>query len=178
VIEELFTKPVLIFGCGNILFGDDGFGPEVIEHLHRHHRLPAAVGAFDVGTSISDLLFDLLLSPRHPSHIFIVDAVSDPTRSPGELFEVDIRELPAAKSVDFSLHQFPSVNMLQELRDSAGIQVHILAVQAGCIPELVRPGLTPEVQGAVSGACQWLMDRVGAAERIGPGDLKAAAAAG
>lgn len=178
VIEEVFTKPLLIFGCGNVLFGDDGFGPEVIEHLHRHHSLPASVGAFDVGTGISDLLFDLLLSPRRPSHIFIVDAVSDPTRSPGELFEMDIQELPAAKSVDFSLHQFPSVNMLQELRDSAGIQVHILAVQAGCIPEAVRPGLTPEVRAAVSGACQWLMDRVAAAEPVGPGDLKAEAAAG
>jgi coenzyme F420 hydrogenase subunit delta len=119
------------------------------------------VGAFDVGTSIGDLLFDLLLWPRRPSHIYIVDAVSDPSRSPGELFEMDIQELPAAKSVDFSLHQFPSVNMLQELRDSAGIQVRILAVQAGRIPDAVQPGLTPEARAAVPGACEWLMSQLG-----------------
>lgn len=164
MIEELFSKPILIFGCGNLLFGDDGFGPEVIEHLHRHHPIPASAGAFDVGTSISDILFDFLLSPRRPSHIFIVDAVSAPSRLPGELFEMEIQDLPAAKSVDFSLHQFPSVNLLQELRDSGGIRVTVLAVQAARIPDAVEPGLSPEVREAIPGACEWLLDQVARAE--------------
>jgi coenzyme F420 hydrogenase subunit delta len=178
VIEEVFTKPILIFGCGNVLFGDDGFGPQVIEHLHQHYRLPLSVGAFDVGTSISDLLFDLLLSTRRPARIIIVDAVTDPNRSPGELFEMEIQDLPAAKSVDFSLHQFPSVNLLQELRDFAGIQVHILAVQAGRIPDAVQPGLSPEVQAAVSGACEWLVRGVAGADQTGPSDLQGQAMSG
>jgi coenzyme F420 hydrogenase subunit delta len=164
VIEELFSKPILIFGCGNVLFGDDGFGPLVIEHLQKHFPLPSSVGAFDVGTSIGDILFDFLLSPRRPSHIFIVDAVSAPNRAPGELFELEIQELPASKSVDFSLHQFPSVNLLLELRDDAGIQVQILAVQASRIPDAVEPGLSPAVEAAVPGACEWLMTRIAAAE--------------
>ena len=50
-------KSILIFGCGNTLWGDDGFGPAVIEHLHRHYQLPEDV---IVGTSIRDLLFDLV----------------------------------------------------------------------------------------------------------------------
>lgn len=165
VIEELFTKPILIFGCGNLLFGDDGFGPEVIEHLHQQYPLPHAAGAFDVGTSISDILFDFLLSPVRPSHLFIVDAVSAPNRNPGELFEMEIQDLPAAKSVDFSLHQFPSVNLLQELRDFAGIQVRVLAVQAARIPEAVQPGLSPEVRAAIPGACQWLLEAVDRVQR-------------
>jgi coenzyme F420 hydrogenase subunit delta len=164
VIEELFSKPILIFGCGNVLFGDDGFGPEVIEHLHAAHSLPPSTGAFDVGTSISDLLFDLLLFPRRPSDIFIVDAVSAPNRRPGELFEMEIQDLPAVKSVDFSLHQFPSVNLLQELRDLAGIRVRILAVQAALIPDSVRPGLSPEVRAVVPEACAWLASQAALAE--------------
>jgi coenzyme F420 hydrogenase subunit delta len=175
VIEELFSKPILIFGCGNVLFGDDGFGPEVIEHLHAHHSLPPSASAFDVGTSISDLLFDLLLSPRRPSDIFIVDAVSAPNRRPGELFEMDIRDLPAAKSVDFSLHQFPSVNLLQELRDFAGIRVKILAVQAAQIPDAVRPGLSPQVRAAVPGACAWLVSQASRAGGDRAGNLPSAA---
>jgi coenzyme F420 hydrogenase subunit delta len=167
VIEEIFSKPILIFGCGNLLFGDDGFGPEVMEHLHRHHPLPPSAGAFDVGTSISDILFDFVLSPRRPSHIFIVDAVSTPSHLPGELFEMEIQDLPAAKSVDFSLHQFPSVNLLQELRDFGGIRVTVLAVQAARIPDAVQPGLSPEVRAAIPGACQWLVDRVARAQGEG-----------
>lgn len=165
MIEELFSRQILIFGCGNVLFGDDGFGPEVIEHLHQHYPLPPAAGAFDVGTSISDILFDFLLSPRRPSHIFIVDAVSAPNRDPGELFEMEIQDLPAAKSIDFSLHQFPSVNLLQELRDFAGIRVRVLAVRAARIPGAVQPGLSPEVRAAIPGACQWLLKQAARAQR-------------
>jgi coenzyme F420 hydrogenase subunit delta len=56
---EMFEKSILIFGCGNILWGDDGFGPAVIQCLNEQYRLPADVLALDVGTSIRDLLFDL-----------------------------------------------------------------------------------------------------------------------
>lgn len=168
MIEELFTKPILIFGCGNILFGDDGFGPLVIEHLQQNHTIPPTVGAFDIGTSIGDILFDFLLSSRRPSHIFIVDAVSAPNRTPGELFELDIQELPVSKSADFSLHQFPSVNLLMELRDDAGIQVQILAVQTAHIPDAVQPGLSAQVQAAVPRACDWLMARIASKEETNP----------
>ncbi len=58
MIRELFTKPILIFGCGNVLFGDDGFGPAAIEHLHQHHDLPETIMAEDVGTSIGGCLGD------------------------------------------------------------------------------------------------------------------------
>ncbi len=74
-IQDLFTKPVLIFGCGNVLIGDDGFGPAVIDHLLANFDLPGGVAAFDVGTSARELLFDLVLMPDKPKVIFIVDAV-------------------------------------------------------------------------------------------------------
>lgn len=158
MIREIFSRPVLVFGCGNVLMGDDGFGPAVIEHLERHHALPESVLAVDVGTSIRDLLFDLLLAARKPRSIFIVDAVSQPHRRPGELFEVDTSELPAKKVNDFSLHQFPSVNLLDELRKSAGVDVRVLVVQAKEIPNEVRPGISAEVKEAVPAACQRLME--------------------
>lgn len=161
MIEELFSKPVVIFGCGNILFGDDGFGCEVIERLQRHYRLPEHVLAADAGTSVRNLLFDLLLAPEKPGRIFIVDAVSRPDRRFGEVFELRPEEVPDCKANDFSLHQFPSVNLLQELKDIAGVDVRVLAVQAKDIPERVRPGLSPEVKAAVSEACHWLLTQIG-----------------
>ena len=69
-----YEAPVLIFGCGNTLMGDDGFGPAVIERLQTRHTLPSSVWVEDVGTSIRDILFDLLLAPQKPKMILIIDA--------------------------------------------------------------------------------------------------------
>ncbi len=160
MIAEIHERPVLIFGCGNPLLGDDGFGPAVIARLHEGFSLPPYAFAADVGTSAGDLLFDFLLSPTKPTHLFIVDAMSQPGRSPGELFEVDIEGIQDTKAADFSLHQFPSVNLLKELQDPGGVVVRILAVQIGSIPEEVRPGLSREVSRAVGEACQWLLREI------------------
>jgi coenzyme F420 hydrogenase subunit delta len=117
VFADLYNYDTVIFGCGNILMGDDGFGPGVIEHMEQHHVLPEGVTALDVGTSIRDILFDLLLSPFKPRRIFIVDAVSESGRQPGDLFELPLRLIPECKINDFSVHQFPSLNLLQELSE-------------------------------------------------------------
>ena len=160
MLGELFTKPTIIFGCGNILLGDDGFGPAVVEHLNATSCLPDSVFAVDVGTSLSDLLFDFLLANVKPFSLFIVDAASLPQYRPGELFELGVEQLPDNKSCDFSLHQFPAVNLLKELKERAGVKVRILAVQAKEIPEAVCQGLSPEVEAAVPIACRWLLERL------------------
>lgn len=160
MIVDIFTKPILVFGCGNPLIGDDGFGPEVIERLCSHYLLPPSVHAEDAGTGICDLLFDLLLSPNKPTDLFIVDTVSVPDRRPGELFEIDLDHIPAQNQTEFSLHQFPSVNLLQEMQKEAGIKVRVLAVQAKCIPDCIQPGLSPEVQNALDPACKWITREV------------------
>ncbi|UCF86440.1 MAG: hydrogenase maturation protease [Desulfobacteraceae bacterium] len=164
MIQELFIKPVLVFGCGNPLFGDDGFGPAVIEHLMMHYSLPDSVLAVDAGTSIRDFLFDLLLAPVKPSQIHIVDAVSLPDRQPGEIFKLELDKIPIPKASDFSLHQFPSVNLLREMNSLTCVDVQVLAVQAGHIPDFVQPGLSPQVQKAVEPACRWLLYQIGRAE--------------
>jgi coenzyme F420 hydrogenase subunit delta len=160
LLQDLFTKPILIFGCGNALLGDDGFGPEVIDQLNRAHCLPSNAAAIDVGTSIGDILFDFLLSSSRPRHLFIVDAVSQPGRRPGDLFEVAVEDVPSNKAVDFSLHQFPSVNLLRELRDSGSMQIHILVAQVGEIPQVVHHGLSREVRAAIPRACEWILEKV------------------
>jgi len=160
MIDELFSKPIVIFGCGNTLFGDDGFGPEVIARLQQEYTLPDQVYAVDAGTGIGSYLFDLSISEAKPRCIFIVDAVSQPGRRPGELFELTIDEMPREKSADFSLHQFPSVNLLQEMQSEERVKVRILAVQIREIPDEVRPGLSAEVAQSIPAACTWLAREV------------------
>lgn len=156
-VQDLFDKPVLVFGCGNTLVGDDGFGPAVIDYLSAHYTLPSHAAAFDAGTGIRELLFDLALMPKKPRLIFIIDAVSDSPNAPGEIFEIDMNLIPAIKINDFSLHQFPSVNLLRELREDAGVEIRVLAVQVKEIPEEVRPGLSDQVRAAIPRACEWLV---------------------
>src|SRR4030042_7209519 len=127
--SQRFEKRVLSFGCGNILWGDDGFGPAVVRHLKEQHQLSEDVLALDVGTSIRDILFDLILSEQKPQQLIIVDAVGYPDRQPGEVFEIPVEGIPETKVSDFSLHQFPTVNTLQELKEYSGIKVRIIVGQ-------------------------------------------------
>ncbi|MFA5111182.1 MAG: hydrogenase maturation protease [Desulfobaccales bacterium] len=157
MLSEIFEKSVLIFGCGNILWGDDGFGPAVIQRLNDHYRLPDHVLAMDVGTSIRDILFDLVLSDRKPKKIFIVDAVEYPDRKPGEVFEIPVEGIPDKKASDFSLHQFPTVNMLSELKEHSHIDIKIIVAQTEIIPDEVKPGLSPAMTAAIDTACERLL---------------------
>lgn len=145
-------------GCGNPLFGDDGFGPAVIEELERRGELPETTAVVDVGTGIQDVLFDLLLSPVKPKRIIIVDAVCLPGRKAGELFELS--GTAWGKGGGGLFHQFPSLPQLLEWGSLAEVEVRFLAVQAGEIPDHVRPGLTPAVREAVKRLCDGLLEAI------------------
>jgi coenzyme F420 hydrogenase subunit delta len=160
MLAELFEKSTLIFGCGNILLGDDGFGPAVIKHLQEHYVLPEHALALDMGTGVREALFDLILSEKKPEKIIIVDAVDHPGREPGEVFAMVVEDIPASEIADFSLHQFPSVNMLKQLKDHTGIDITILAAQVQEIPEELKEGLTPPLAAAVQEACQWILRNI------------------
>jgi len=156
----LLEKSILICGCGNILFGDDGFGPAVVQHLKENYALPDEVLVLDVGTSIRDLLFNLLLSDKKPEKIIVVDAVDYPDRRPGDVFEIPVEGIPDKKVADFSLHQFPTVNLLSELNEHTRVEVTILVAQIEALPEEVRPGLTAAMARAVPKACDRLMSLI------------------
>ena len=160
MILEMFDKTIIIFGVGSILWGDDGFGPAVANYLQEHYQIPEDVLVIDVGTSIRDLLFDLILSEKKPQKILVIDAVEYPDRRPGEIFEIPVAGIPEKKVADFSLHQFPTVNMLQELQDHSAIDVKVIVVQAAEIPEEVQPGLSPAVAAAVPRACELIMSQI------------------
>jgi coenzyme F420 hydrogenase subunit delta len=145
----------MVFGCGNVIMGDDGYGPAVVDQLNSHYAMPENIQAVDVGTCVREYLFDYLLTEEgRPEKIIILDAVDFPDRSPGEVFQILPAEIPAKNIHDFSLHQFPTVNLLQELEQNTGIEVLILAAQIEFIPEEIAPGLSPAMSKAVSQACE------------------------
>lgn len=152
-LPEYVKKRVLILGVGNVLFGDDGFGPAAADYLLRNCEIPDDVQVMDVGIGAGDILFTVGLSPRKPRRIIILDAV-DVKKKPGEIFQLSIKDLPASKLADFSLHLFPSANLLKELRDQMDVDIVILACQAGHIPDSVSMGLSESVRKALPKAAQ------------------------
>ena len=158
---EIYRKKILIFGCGNTLFGDDGFGPAVIEHLTGNYELPHAALAVDAGTGIKDFMFDLLLMEEKPEKLFVIDAVTVEGRKTGELFELDLGDVPREKMSDFSLHQSPSSNLLKELRDFCHVDVRVLGVHVDFISNEINPGLTDDVKEAVPRAAGWIAEQLG-----------------
>jgi len=155
-LPDFCRKPSLILGCGNLLFGDDGFGCEVIAYVEEHHCLPDSVCLLDVGTGVRKILFTLCLSPTRPTRVLIVDAI-DAGRTPGEIFEIDPSDIPVVKLDDFSLHQLPTSNLLRELQQACGVEVRVLACQTAELPENITQGLSEPVRGAVSDAADWIV---------------------
>jgi len=156
MVESLwYGKSTLILGCGNWLCGDDGFGPAVVQQLQAEVQLPDDVCVLDVGTSVREILFDVILSEQRPQKIIIIDAV-DCQREPGELFLLDIEGLPHIKLDDFSMHQLPTSNLLRELRDLCGVEVILLACQVQDTSDEVHAGLSEAVGTAVGRAADRL----------------------
>ena len=146
----------LVLGCGNELFGDDGFGPAVARRLRERPELPAAVLALDVGTSVRQVLFNVVLSAVRPQMVVVVDAV-DMGRQPGEVWRLSAAELPAIKCDDFSMHQLPTSNLLRELSRIDGVDVTCVVGQVGGLPPEVRPGLCAAVERAVPRAVEMIL---------------------
>ena len=152
---DIYKKDTLVFGCGNILFGNDGFGPEVAVHLTDNYSLPEGVLVLDAGTGIRDYVFDLLLMENKPKTVFIIDAVTFEGKSQGDVFEIAISDVPKEKLSDFALHQSPSSNLLAQLK-AQGVDVRVLGMHTDAIPNTIEPGLSDEAQKAVPQASEWL----------------------
>ena len=144
---------ILILGCGNILFGDDGFGPHVAEELKKNYNLPENVGVINAGSSVRNILFDIALSEKKPDKIIVVDAI-DAAKTPGEIFELPIDEIPEKKVDDFSMHQLPTSNLLKELKYFCKINVIIIACQIENIPTEVSTTISKKLIDVIPEVCK------------------------
>ena len=153
---DYWNSEILVLGCGNILFGDDGFGPAVVEYFLKNYEVPPETHVINAGLSVREILFTVVLSDTRPKRIIIVDAV-DVDKTPGEIFELEISKIPDKKIDDFSMHQLPTLNLLRELKDLCSVDVKILSVQTQNIPDEVSPGLSEVVQRAIPIICDQII---------------------
>lgn len=163
--QDWLNKKILVIGCGNPLLGDDGFGSAVIDTFEKEYTCANSIGVLDAGTAVREILFDLLLSDKRPDHLMIVDAGDFPGTSPGNILQINIDQIPLNKVHDYSLHQFPSRNMLKELKGFSSMDLQFFAVQVAHIPEFVSPGLSRSVKQAVAQMCELLMEKINEMKR-------------
>lgn len=132
---------LLIAGVGNVLRGDDGFGPAVIEVLGA---LPEGVECCETGTGGVALLQELLAGC---DGLVLIDAV-DRGAEPGRLFELVPEVGDAVHVADMHLANPDRVLSMAKTMGALPKRARIL----GCQPLDVEPrdqGLSPVVAAAV-----------------------------
>lgn len=132
---------LLIAGVGNVLRGDDGFGPAVIDALGE---LPDGVEAVETGTGGVALLQELLAGC---DGLVLVDAV-DRRAAPGTLFELIPEVQDAVHVADVHLANPDRVLSMAKTMGALPGRVRII----GCQPLDVEPlhqGLSPVVAATV-----------------------------
>ncbi|HJJ42028.1 MAG TPA: coenzyme F420-reducing hydrogenase, FrhD protein [Methanocorpusculum sp.] len=140
---------IVIAGVGNELFGDDGFGPNVIRAL-AERELPDNVKAMDVGLGGPHLIFSML-DPAETKKLIIVDCM-DFGGKPGDVTKIPADLLPKAKHERYmDAHSGSLLDPISRLKDKMDIVI------IGCQPAYVPAPesdefaleLSPEVRGAV-----------------------------
>ncbi|MBW9220828.1 coenzyme F420-reducing hydrogenase, FrhD protein [Methanothermococcus sp. SCGC AD-155-M21] len=158
MIPDSLKKEILIMGCGNPLFADDGFGYEVIKKLETI-ELPSNVEIIDAGTGGPYYLMSILDEESSVKKIILVDII-DFGLAPGTLKKLSIKDLPNIEKYNFDAHDMPLAPYLIEAHNR-GIVVVIIGCQkkeVSC-PD-IKLGLSKEVNNALNGAIEMIMEEI------------------
>jgi len=135
---------ILVAGVGNVLRGDDGFGPAVADRLGV---MPAGVEVIETGIGGVALLQELLAGC---DGLVLVDAV-DRGKAPGSLFELEPDVGEAVHVADVHLANPDRVLSMAKTMGALPERVRIVGCQPASVDELGE-GLSDSVEAAVAPA--------------------------
>ncbi|MDD3984923.1 MAG: coenzyme F420-reducing hydrogenase, FrhD protein [Methanobacterium sp.] len=152
-----YDAEILIVGCGNILFKDDGFGPAVInalDELAKEKPLPENTMTLDAGTGGPHFVFSL---PNETWKKMIVVDIVDFGAEPGTMRVFSVEELP--KGAYENMHSWPVNQPLHDL--SKVCEVMVIGVQPESIsaPD-IELGLTKSVENAIPKAIEIILKEI------------------
>jgi hydrogenase maturation protease len=155
------NRRILVAGIGNIFFGDDAFGIEVIAALARAD-LPENVDAVDFGIRGYDLAYAIM---DGYGATILVDITSQ-REPPGTLYlmELDPEEIAKQEQKMPDGHGLDPVQVLRLVRSLGGQITRLYLV--GCEPAVLEPedgeiGLSEVVAAAVPQAVEMIKRLVG-----------------
>jgi len=151
----MLYSEIVIAGCGNPLFADDGFGPAVIEEMEKL-SLPDNVTIIDAGLGGPHFIFTLL-DPEVTKKLIIVD-IADFGAEPGQITKLRPEDLPPGAYKD--AHSWDLTEPLQRIKDQ--IEVTIIGVQPARVtaPEFELE-LSDELQKAIPKTIQVILEVIG-----------------
>lgn len=189
-MPDYLNKEILILGCGNILFGDDGFGYAVINKLKEirdnyliskcaesstsegvHNEVDTPGGGrvklnsdkieiIDAGTGASHFILSLIDKNTPIKKIIIIDAI-DFGLKPGELTKLYPEDLPNIKKYHIDAHDMPLAEMIKEINENYGIKTVVIGCQ---LKNMTVPDicleLSGEVKNAVDNAVEMVLDEL------------------
>ena len=136
---------VLIFGAGNLILSDEGFGVHFVKYMEEQFSLPDSVELYDGGT------LGIMVTHKfeEADKVFLVDIVDAPGAA-GEIRRYTKEEIMLSSlPVKLSPHQIGIQEMLtiSELRGAAPADLTFY----GIIPESLEPGneLSPPLQSGL-----------------------------
>jgi hydrogenase maturation protease len=153
-MPEVRVKRILVAGVGNVLRGDDGFGPAVTELLGH---LPAGVDVVETGTGGIALLQELMVGC---DGLVLVDAV-DRGAAPGTVFVLEPDVSPGVHVPDVHLANPDRVLSMAKTMGFLPDRVRIIGCQPLDVDELCQ-GLSPVVLRALPFAVKQIEEIVDA----------------
>ena len=149
---EVRSNRILVAGVGNVLRGDDGFGPAVTELLVG---LPEGAEVIETGTGGIALLQELMAGC---SGLILIDAV-ERGAPPGTLFFIEPEIEDAVHVPDVHLANPARVLSMAKTMGVLPERVVIIGCQPADTEELCQ-GLSPPVQRALAIAVQRIEETV------------------
>jgi hydrogenase maturation protease len=146
---------ILVAGVGNILRGDDGFGPAVIRALESGASLPEGVRAIEIGIGGFSLVQELL---DGYDALVVVDAV-ERDGPPGSLYVLE----PAVPEVE-AIPPQARRDLAADMHGAVPARALLIARAAGVLPAVVRlvgcqPGQSEECTMELSAPVQAAVPR-------------------
>ena len=152
----------LIFGAGNLLLSDEGFGVHFIQYLQKQYSFPKDVELYDGGTlgiMVTHMLEDA-------DHVYLVDVI-DTKGEPGDIYRYEKEDfMLGTLPIKMSPHQIgiQEVLALSELRDRCPDKISLF----GVIPHSYDAGveLSPLLADKLPGLAELMVAELAAAGHL------------
>lgn len=149
-------KNIKVLGIGNLLVGDDGFGPRVLEELQTR-EIPENVELIDAGVGGMAILSWI----EDADKIIIVDSVQTGNEPVGTVYKFTDKEMPPSDMFMLSLHDLNLVDTINIGRvvQKMPEEIIIYGVEVVRLTEFTKE-MSPEVEGRVKEVADLVMEEI------------------